>query len=694
MKRIFLICCLLFIAVFVFAQRQASTWYFGNKAGLDFRQFPPTALYNSGLGSLEGCAAISDMNGQILFYTNGLVVNNKNHVLMKNGAGLLGDLSSTSNAVIVPLPGSTNMYFLFTVGSNLQSGIGLRYSIIDMSGDGGLGEVLQKNILIEASAFEKLAAVHHCNKKDVWVTIRKWDTDEYDSYLVTSTGVNTTPVVSHTTFMPTNSIGSLKFSANGKKLAAVYSYESNEVELLDFDNSTGVLSNSVRFRTEPVPAIPDDDLFIKSYGAEFSPNGNVLYISANNSITEPATLYQFNVATSNAATILASKIIIAQTTPWYAGGLQIGPDQKIYMSMWKDTSVSVIEDPDILGAGCNFQYNKVLVRGANNQTAQFGLTGFIQSYFDPRSFYDFTRTGNCADHLVNFKMNKTLGVDSVKWDFGDGQGSLAMSPANNYAAPGFYDVKLLVYKTDCSGLNDTIIHRIWIADKQNFLGPDTATCALTTVQLGIDDIPGANYTWNTGASTGKISTYVPGLYWLEVQVNQCSIRDSIQLMLKGSPALNAGPDTTVCLYKPIILNSGNTTASSYLWNTGETTNSISVNKAGTYYVTIIDNACEISDTVRVTPGDCDAFIPSAFTPNNDGRNERFGVVTEFAVQYFSMQVFDKWGQIIFNSNDMTQKWDGNYKGKNMPNGAYVWTLTYVNRKGQKVFDQGTVMLIR
>ena len=75
-------------------------------------------------------------------------------------------------------------------------------------------------------------------------------------------------------------------------------------------------------------------------------------------------------------------------------------------------------------------------------------------------------------------------------------------------------------------------------------------------------------------------------------------------------------------------------------------------------------------------------------------NETFGVIDNVAVQYFSLQVYNKWGQLVFSSNDITQKWDGTFKGKKMPNGAYVWMLNYVKQNGRKFYEQGTVMLIR
>jgi gliding motility-associated-like protein len=158
--------------------------------------------------------------------------------------------------------------------------------------------------------------------------------------------------------------------------------------------------------------------------------------------------------------------------------------------------------------------------------------------------------------------------------------------------------------------------------------------------------------------------------------------------------VNLGIDTVICRSKPVVLNNGSSTFDSYLWNTGETTPSILVNETGTYYITVTQNSCEASDTILVTPGDCDMYIPSAFTPNGDNLNETFGVVDNVALQYYSMQIFSKWGELIFSSNDVTQKWDGTFKGKKMPIGSYLWMLNYVNRAGRKFYEQGMVQLIR
>jgi len=696
LKKIILLYCFAMTAVFAMAQKQANTWFFGKRVGLDFNQSPPLALFTGALNSEEGCSVISDHNGKLLFYTNGLVALNRKNGLMKNGSGLMGDLSSTDNALVVPSPGNDSIYYLFTVGAAYSVGKGFRYNVINMNGDGGFGEITDKNVSVEPASYEKLAAIRHCNNKDVWVVIHKWNTDEYHAYLVTSAGVSATPVISHTGLMinniEDNTIGTLKFSTNGRQLAAVHSYENNVVELMDFDNTTGLLSNALVFRPSP-PGTPQT--YTGAYGAEFSPNGKILYVTDNSTSDDPSTLYQFDISVRNAPAIIASRQVIYHPTPWFAGGLQTGPDHKIYMSMLSDSALSVIENPDVYGPGCNFSYNKIFLGEKIPTAVQFGLPNFIQSYFDPLSNpYDFSRSGSCSSLDVSFTLNRTNNIDSVKWDFGDGQRSQLLAPVNSYATAGIYTVKLIVYKVDCSGLNDTITHNIWIAAAADYLGADTGSCALISFQIGADYIPGASYLWNTESADNKISADTFGLYWLRIEQNGCSITDSINVYKKPSPIADITGTTMVCPGKGTVLNAANALANSYLWNTGETTSAIAVSKAGLYKVNITGNSCVVSDSVNVTWGDCEPFVPNAFTPNNDRWNNTFGVASGFLAIDFSMQVFDRWGNIVFLSGDNTRKWDGTYKGKTMPGGVYAWIIRYTNTRGVKYALQGTVLLIR
>ena len=110
MKKIITISLFLIIAASLFAQKQAAHWYFGENAGLDFNSGSPIALTDGQMQTTEGCATISDYDGNLLFYTNGVTIWNKNHQIMVNGENLNGDFSSTNSAIIIPKPGDITIY--------------------------------------------------------------------------------------------------------------------------------------------------------------------------------------------------------------------------------------------------------------------------------------------------------------------------------------------------------------------------------------------------------------------------------------------------------------------------------------------------------------------------------------------------------------------------------------------------------
>jgi hypothetical protein len=136
---------LLSFHVSLVAQKQNAVWYFGYNAGLDFNTDPPTPLHGE-MNTLEGCASIADPNGNLLFYTDGGHVWDRQDHIMPNGFGLLGGNSSTQSALIVPLPASCTKYYLFTTWDDLQfDGGGMAYSIIDMLLNDGYGDIISSS---------------------------------------------------------------------------------------------------------------------------------------------------------------------------------------------------------------------------------------------------------------------------------------------------------------------------------------------------------------------------------------------------------------------------------------------------------------------------------------------------------------------------------------------------------------------
>lgn len=385
----FIVFTLLLLATNITAQQQASNWYFGNNAGINFdANNNITNLNNGQLSTIEGCTSISNESGQLLMYTDGKTVYNAAHTVMQNGNGLKGDQSSSQSAIIVPKPGDPNIYYIFTVGSN-QGVLGLNYSTVDMTGDNGLGVVIQKNFnLIQACAEKVSAVLQDCNTGNIWVSafssvngtnVSQMNT--FHSFEISNTGVNPLAVKSVFTNINISELrGNLKFSPDGTKAASANI--GSGLLLLDFDVNTGQFSN--------LEILSFTSSYNKPYGVEFSPNNRFLYVAAsndffssspsdnNNAANHLSSLTQFDV---NAVNVSNSQVVLDERN-LYRSSLQLGPDGKIYRSMSSsyDTglpSLSVINNPNELGFASNYLHAAIPLNNLSRQ----GLPPFIASFF-------------------------------------------------------------------------------------------------------------------------------------------------------------------------------------------------------------------------------------------------------------------------------------------------------------------------
>ena len=688
---------LLFCSLASYSQKEANHWYFGHLAGLDFSSGSAVAVNDGTLVTEEGCASISDKAGNLLFYTDGSVVFNRNHAIMPNGSGLKGNISSTQSAVVVKSPGNDSIYYVFTIGSESQT-TGFCYSIINMKKDNGKGDVILKNLNLYLGAHEKIGAVLHCDQKNTWVVIRQWESDAYLAYLVTASGVSGAPVVSHSGTViggdPANSIGVLRFSNDGTKMAAANGYGGNFVELMDFDSKTGTLSNARILRTHPTPF----DIFCGTYGAEFSPDNKLLYITSF--ISTRGFVDQFNVTLGTESAIQASQQTVLDVNEGSIGAAQLGPDKKIYVSSWNSNKLTIIQNPNSIGAACNIQYKVLVVGDSISRYCLGGLPSFMQSYFSEEQFaFDFTRSGVCSNTDINFLINKTKGADSVRWDFGDPSSasniSTSFNPVHNYAVAGTYPVTLIVFKSDCTGLYDTLKKSIWINPVAgNVLGPDRKICEGESLQANIPD-GNTNLYWSDSTNGPSMAVNASGTYWVTITQEGCKQTDSVNLTFAPLPKVNLGIDSAICPGQTIMLTAGNPGAT-YAWSSGESSQTVIIEKTGSYSVKVTspDN-CSASDTVKIKPGVCDIYMSNVFTPNGDGLNDGYGILTSTGLVKYQLQIFNRWGELIFVTTEKVKRWDGSYNGKHAPAGTYTWILGYQTVTDPQYYTRkGTVTLIR
>ena len=363
-----------------FSQGFTNIWQLGYDAGPPYKK---TLLnFNSGQVVVDSInrpmnfraeeAIICDSTGQLLFYTNGIYVANKNHTAMPNGNGLNPGQFTTDwvsnglpifqGALILPWPDSISKYILFhetlDYGSNLCPTL-LYRSIIDMSLNNGLGDVTQKNdtFLLKNLDWGGITACKHSNGRDWWVLVHKRLSDAFYKILITPFSMT----------VDSQSVGGLireyggtsLFSPDGKWFATFDNI--SKLRIYNFDRCSGLLSNLLY-----INLIPDSVL---AAGMSFSPNSRFLYAST---LTE---VYQFDL---DAANITASKKLIANYDGYFSPFPpfestfcfhMLGPDGKIYINGGPSiVDLHVINYPDSLDTLCDLQQHSIHLPGFNKNT--------------------------------------------------------------------------------------------------------------------------------------------------------------------------------------------------------------------------------------------------------------------------------------------------------------------------------------
>ena len=368
--------------------KRITKWYFGYEAGIDFSSGNPIADTTGKLISIEGSSSISDDQGNLLFYSNGEKIWNRNNDLMLNGNNLIGDQSAQHSSIIVPKPNDSSLYYLFTTTafSGVSTSSGLRYNIVDMSLDGGLGGVTaSKNILLHGNGTEDLAATFHCNAKDYWIVSRKNTSSNslnFYCHLLDSNGLSSPVMSSFSTNAQNSHRAGLTFSQDGSTLC--YTSYSNGTLIFDFDRNSGVLT----VRDTIVHPVGET-----TYSNALSPDGSKLYITSWNTSDAYCSLSQYDL---NSSDITASRVNIDSLfyngSPngfGWIGQVRLAPDQKIYVSRWDQNpqthpvtyysldSLDVILKPNLAGGSCDFRRNHFHLQG---KSTELGLPTFVSNF--------------------------------------------------------------------------------------------------------------------------------------------------------------------------------------------------------------------------------------------------------------------------------------------------------------------------
>jgi gliding motility-associated-like protein len=573
----------------VFGQRENSNWYFGINAALNFPTTgAPTAVVGSAMNTYEATTTVSDGNGQLLFYSNSENIWNRNNQIMVNGATVGGHQSASQGTIAVQNPANAQQYYVFVVdGAENQLVGGLKYNLVDMTRQGGLGEVISRRVQVSSVPLtEKMTTVPHPNGRDTWVLVHGWLTNTFYAYLLTPGGLQATPVVTsigsvHSggggNYGNANSVGYMRVSPNGSKLAV--GIRDSQFELFDFNPATGRLSNYIQL-----------DYTYRSYGVAFSPDSRLLY-GTNLNYYE---VYQFDLQAGSASAIASSGIVIANTAD-NSGGLQLGPDGKLYVSIYNSSYLAVINNPNVRGIGCGFQANAVYLGG---KLAQIGLPNFPASRVAPPTTVTtaFTAAPSCAGSAVAFTgtTTPTLSNTVASWNFGDpasGSANTAtgLTPTHTYTTAGTYQVTLTV------------------------TGASLAAPAISTQSVTVAPLPSVRL----GADT----LVCPNAVW----------------------TLRPSPQPAGTLYR---------------WQDGSTGATYVAHGPGQYSVEVRATAtsCSATATLLASPKDCPILIPNVITPNGDPQNEFF-VLKGLTPSDWRLRVFDRWGRQVYDQAKYDNGWN-------------------------------------
>ncbi|MFC2130071.1 T9SS type A sorting domain-containing protein [Bacteroidota bacterium] len=625
------------LQTFSFSQKQFNNWYCSNRAALTFNtpDGKPKVLYDNQM--YEGSpASISDVFGNLLFYTNGVTVWNKDHEIMENGDDLFGDPLTIYDAhnnqtLIVPLPGSADIYYIFTTNaiSGNDNGInnGLYYSIVDMSKNGGLGALTEKNITFTAPISGQVNGVLHQNGKDIWIITSNKYGSVYLSYLLTESGIVSFTTSRFPRTYPEDKydfgfFGPLVKSLDGTKFASPFCvsisyfsrYDINNTPYFDiynFDNSTGKLSNRQNFKDfyhSSVFGGINTNKPIEIYTIKLSPDGSKLYMMFSGAFDtynrqQKKLLYQFDLNLDSASMINNCITLDIGSADNDELNMQIGPDKKLY---YKSISgygcYNVINNPNEKGLNCNLQKNAIPVSGMTPTLLPNDVFYFPFVSVQPKG------DTVCYGEYLEIKGNiiTAMPADDISWTGPNGYSSNDSNlifPKATSDLSGYY--KLTVVSN-----GDTATDSVYVivypenTDTIRIIPSDSAAlCRYGSLNLGInkprDDY---KYFWSTGDSSAEIIIDKEGMYYVTVSdSNGCLQSDSVRIYIKDlQPEIEIIGNIPACDGDTIVLKTKEE-YSVYNWSTGDSTREIKFTENIRCSVEVIDSmGCYgISEAVEV-----------------------------------------------------------------------------------------------
>ncbi|SOD93723.1 gliding motility-associated C-terminal domain-containing protein [Spirosoma fluviale] len=327
--------------------------------------------------------------------------------------------------------------------------------------------------------------------------------------------------------------------------------------------------------------------------------------------------------------------------------------------------------------------------GSFTKTPQF--LGFYYLFVDDISLVpikldlgnDSTLCGRKSTLLLDAT---TPGASYYRWNDGSTKPTLLVT------RPGKYSVTAV---TNCKTLQDSITVN-YALDFD--LGADTTICNGQTLTLNVPTAAGATYRWQDGSRQNTLTVRAEGRYDIQVTQAGCVATDSIYVRYIRPPQLDLGPDQSLCgaqlfTIKPTLAEG------KFSWLDQVPGIERTVSSSGVYRASVQNDCATALDSVYIDYEACDCILyaPNSFTPNGDGQNDQFLAYGCGDITITSLAIFNRWGEIVFQTATEPFQWNGYYRGKACETGVYAWSITYkLNQRGKikPGQQQGSLSLIR
>lgn len=466
---------------------------------------------------------------------------------------------------ITPFPGEAGKYYLFYIHHQMfQPQLTLKYAVIDMSLNSGLGDVTTYNNLVDSLIAPVFTVVNKEGTEDLWLVTHHNRTDSFFSRLVTNTGIDLTPVIS---VAGMNSIKTeydfmdLRCSHDGKMIAGFayinysgpFAYTISFTEVFNFNSQTGLLTNKVKSMRYP-------GYFLGLGQVEFSPDNRLLYLlrAGGADGLQPcgfaaSVLSQFNLCYTDSVTFTQTSVAVGSTFSFCVflswGKFQMGPDKKIYLPYTGTTTLSRLEFPNRIGRSSTINFPFHTLAGQQYNPV---VPNFYHRYVEKAVKNNIRYNGGCHPAPTTFKITNDT-IINVQWNFGDPASGAAntsslLQPQHVFSTPGIYTVTANLYNT-AGVLIEIVTELIEIKDPAKRLldgfPTDTSFCQGNQLKIGTSVVNGifkwtrfSNGVQYSSEYTDSITIDFTGTYYVEMMQNDCDgchMIDSIHVTVLPVP---------------------------------------------------------------------------------------------------------------------------------------------------------------